>query len=109
MPMRMQSVARPSRIVRTVTREARSTDVGADVRVTQRLPPGEPGVSARSAAPGDYDEIGNHQQQDEEPDRHENAGPQIHCSAPLDAAMFTCNLWSVPVHAAEGVTYPFLT
>src|SRR6188472_873508 len=89
-----ESVARPPRIVCASTRQSGSANVGANIGVAQRLPPCEPCVPALPASADDHNEERNAQQPDEERDRYQDAGPDLHSSAPSAAPISDCNLRS---------------
>src|SRR5687768_4693191 len=71
----------PSRIVCAWSSLSRPTNVRPDVRVTSRLPPCEPGMSLRPAAP-DVPDVVRHPQPDQEHECEHNGGRSLHCSAP---------------------------
>src|SRR4051794_29268141 len=100
--MRTPSIAGSARIVATVTGEACSAHVRTNVGMTQRFPPGEPRVPALSSPAGDDDEVRNHQENDEQPDCDEDAGPEIHSSAPSLSIILSCNLRSAAVGPGSG-------
>src|SRR4051794_4820617 len=87
----MQLVPSPPRIVRARTGQSGSTNVRADIGMTQRLPPCEPRMALLSAPTGDDDEVRNHQQHYEKSDCYQDAGPDFHCSAPSNVAIRDCN------------------
>ena len=74
------SVTSPARIVRAGSSRSGSANVRANVGVTPRLPPCEPGVSARLPATV-HDEKRN-PQRDAEQERKREGSPDFHCSAP---------------------------
>jgi hypothetical protein len=59
------------------------SNVRANVGVTLRLPPGEPGVAVRLPAADVYDEVRN-PQRDAEHERECEGSREFHCSAPFE-------------------------
>src|SRR2546426_10996675 len=92
----MQSVTSPTGIVCPGSSLSDPTNVRANVGVTTRLPPGEPGVAVRLPATGVPDEVRNPQRDAEHERDCDGSRPEVHCSAPPGARISECKRRSCP-------------